>query len=88
MNWRRMDDMDEAVETMRRCANILSCALAAAGANETDDPEMLVGAALIALTSHVSTSSGLGRNEAQALVYSLVTDLIHQGKEPIEATKG
>lgn len=82
------DDIEERMQTMTRCANIISCALAAAGANETNDPETLVGAALVALSAHIATAKGISKNESTSLVYSLVESLICQTEDAFEATKG
>jgi len=82
------NDIEERMETMTRCANIISCALAAAWANETNDPETLVGAALVALSAHISTAKGISKNESTSLVYSLVESFICQTEDAFEATKG
>ena len=84
----RDNDIEERMETMTRCANILSCALAAAGANETNDPETLVGAALVALSAHISTANGISKNESTSLVYSLAESFICQTEDAFEAAKG
>lgn len=71
--------MDQEIETMGRCANILSCAMAAIKANETDDPEVLAGASLISLVHHVAKSRNISICEAKSVVYPLVAGFINKG---------
>ena len=71
--------MDQEIEALGRCSNILSCALTAIKANETDDPEILVGASLISLVHHVANSRNISVREAKSVVYPLFIGFINKG---------